>query len=104
MQLQEAYELFKSAPFPANDANSDELSDIYFELADYDGHVAGLVDSLLKKRGDPKNLKYDYELENKLNEFLKKTDPTDPDYATATEMMAYLQKISKLIAVAESGN
>lgn len=104
MELQEAYELFKSIPFPDNKAVNEELADIYFELADYDGYVAGTIDKLLnKKEVNRKELEYDITLENKITDFLKEVNNTeDSDYVTATEMINYLKGIKGLITIAVS--
>jgi hypothetical protein len=46
-ELQRKLEEFKALPFPKNSEN-DELSNIFAELVELDGHIAGLVTTFLK--------------------------------------------------------
>jgi hypothetical protein len=46
-ELSKEYESFKELPFP-EPPESDELYDIFSELVEYDGYVAGLISSFLK--------------------------------------------------------
>jgi hypothetical protein len=46
-ELHRAFERLREAPFPRDSESSDALSDLHAELAEYDGHVAGIAASLL---------------------------------------------------------
>jgi hypothetical protein len=48
-RLASAFEQFKRIPFPSP-ARDDELYEIYCDLADHDGWVAGIVDTFIDKR------------------------------------------------------
>lgn len=64
-----AFQEFIKIDFPVPSEN-DELNDIYFELLEYDGHVAGLVSSYLK--GSPINKEFIFRnktIINSLNNF-----------------------------------
>ena len=60
--LEEAFAAFRDVPFPRGSAD-EELSDAHAELAEYDGHVAGVVTTLLAG-GDvsPEQLAFDDDL------------------------------------------
>lgn len=65
--LRETFEKFKSMPFPENPEN-DELYDIFSDLVQLDGHIAGLASSVLSGKIVDKELVFvDEEMNNRLN-------------------------------------
>jgi hypothetical protein len=46
-RLQDALERLRTTPFPEDSGTSEQLSELHAELAEYDGHVAGVASSVL---------------------------------------------------------
>jgi hypothetical protein len=90
------YKEFRNTPFPRNSFNA-ELHEIHAELVDYDGYVAGLVDTYLKDSNKyPKNLEYDQSLEDRV-EKLREINDSELN----KEIEIYLDYLRKIKAVIE---
>ena len=100
MDLQKAFEIFKSIPFPDDSPANEELSNIFSEIVLYDMFIAGNVDAILSGN---KNIAIENDniLEKKVNDFLKKENLVEEDRQTALRLKKYLNEISLLITVAK---
>lgn len=94
-QLAIAFEEFKRIPCP-EPPESDDLYDLYSELMEYDGHVAGLVSSFLNGNQISRSLVYRNE---KLIERLI-TNPDDTDELNL--LKSYFEQLDEMIQMLRS--
>jgi hypothetical protein len=94
-ELQQKFSEFKQLPFPENSAN-DELSDIFAELVQLDGHVAGLVTTFLLGKPVRRELVYiDLDLDQKLQAF----QPSSvTEQKTVSAYQTYKSRLDELIS------
>ncbi|HWQ53739.1 MAG TPA: hypothetical protein VN442_08640 [Bryobacteraceae bacterium] len=95
--LENALKEFESLKFP-NDCDDEELSELHAELALLDGHVVGLVQSLLNGQRVPIS---DFQSDDQLRRRLQQAaDSEDSGLKIATEYLNYLSALERLIAAA----
>jgi hypothetical protein len=51
-ELRRAFEAFTRTPFPPAESDDDEIDELRADLAEYDGHIAGIISTLVG-RGKP---------------------------------------------------
>ena len=97
--LQLAFDRLRSVPFPRDSALSDELSDLHAELAEYDGHVAGIASSLLGNAPvDASLLRSDDVLQSGLERAA--SELRGGAQATAEEYLAYFRLLEDVLNAA----
>ena len=95
-KLKDEFELFKSMPFPEK-PDDDELYDIFSELVELDGHIAGLVSSMLKGKKVNRELLY---VDQTFNKLVDDYHPKSKEFQA--EMQAYKDYKKKLDRLLES--
>ena len=96
-ELKGQFEIFKSIPFPL-DSSDDELSEIHAELADFDGYITGLVDTLLAYRSAIA-IQYDQALEERIRSALQRKE--GGDFFQVDQYLKYILVIKKLANLAQ---
>lgn len=100
-KLSETYKTFRRLKFPKTPTN-DILDDIFTDLVQYDSHVAGSVDKLLKGKAiKSTDLYFDIGLEKRIQEFISQAKNQD-DLKNAETYLQYLDNLRELIRVAEA--
>jgi hypothetical protein len=97
--LRQKYDEFRHVAFPASPTQSDQLTEIHADLAEYDGHVSGVTASILG--GMPVAigaLRPDDHLRARLE--LLRENSSAPTYAEAAEHLDYLGRLDDLLRVA----
>jgi hypothetical protein len=98
-ELQRAHGRLREAIFPRDSVVSDDLSDLHAELAEYDGHVAGVASSLLGGAPvEPSLLARDAALEERLERAAGDSDGSARDDAEA--YLAYYRLLDEVLAAA----
>jgi hypothetical protein len=93
--LKISFEEFKALPFP-DDSDDPNLSEIHAELAEYDGFVAGLIDSILAgAKVLPNELQIDKKLRSRLTELLNSSNTEVKNEAES--YLEYLNKLEQLV-------
>lgn len=93
-ELKQKFAAFKELPFPQNSIN-DELSDIFAELIQYDGHVAGLVTTFLAGKPIRRELVW---VDRVIDQQLKDVHPKDGrDYETISQYQLYKSRLDELV-------
>jgi hypothetical protein len=91
--LRDALRSFETLGFPEDSSCEEELSEAHAELAQLDGHIVGLIQSLLAGERVPvSDLRADPELRNLLEQA---ADPRN-GVANARTAVAYLTHLSEL--------
>jgi hypothetical protein len=95
-KLRQKFEEFKALQFPGNSAN-DTLSDIFAELVELDGHIAGLVYTFLMGKPVRKELvSPDLDLDQRLDGF----EPSNvEEYETVLSYQNYKSYLDELINI-----
>jgi hypothetical protein len=104
-EINKEFQKFKAISFPENSSNNEILSDLFFELVQFDSYIAGAVDKIIaRKKVNVEEIQFDEAVENKLNDFINKSNiPGDIDLAR--KYLKYLYDIRKLIDfVKKDGN
>ena len=100
--LKTEFEKFKSIPFPKDSSDNEILSEIFFDLVQYDSYIAGTIDKLLSGQiVDNKELIYEVQFETRLAEFIDKTENSN-DKVLAKEYLEYLSSIKSLLEISLS--
>ena len=93
MKLMQDFEAFKQIPFP-DPPDSDVLNDLWTELVEFDGHVAGLVSSFLRgSMVDPNFLATDRKLGLRLNNYVAQSEQEEMQLAKCQAYKAQLDSL-----------
>lgn len=98
--LSDALHKFEEIPFPP-DSNDDRLSELHARLAEYDGYVAGLIETILRGGGLPSNVaEFDENLRSRLEQIA--AHGSDSSAGEAQTYLAYLQGLFDLLEMARA--
>jgi hypothetical protein len=95
-ELRGQFDLFKTIPFPTNSID-DELSILHADLAEYDGYIAGKINTLLTNR-IPFNITYDNSLEERIQSVLKAKEGRE--LIVGSQYLNYILVIKRLTNLA----
>lgn len=97
--LRDALNSLRKSSFPGDSPTSDTLSELHAELAEYDGHVAGVVASLLGgSRVEPRLLEPDLKLRSRLELFAE--NASEPLRSEARQHLSYCERLDRLLDIA----
>jgi hypothetical protein len=95
--INKEWEEIKEIPFPKN-SKFREIEDLRIELIEYDGFLAGQIDSVLTKNSKSyEKIITNPEIENKLDELYGKYKDKDPIIANMFEYYNKYKSLIKLI-------
>lgn len=98
-QLKQKYDRFRQDAFPAAPTQSGQLSEIRNDLVEYDGHIAGIAESILAGASvDRELLQPDRQLRSRLE--LLRDNSSAPTDAEAAEYLDYLGRLEELLDLA----
>lgn len=99
--LSEALVAFKKIEFP-NSPSADSLEDMFVELVQYDGYIAGNVEKVIRgKRLKQDEIYYDLELEEKLRSYIS-LNREGTNVEEAKVYLLYLKELKGLVEAVES--
>jgi len=91
------FENLKQVPFPKT-PTSDSLYDIFSEIVELDGHIAGLVSSLIRGNMVQRKLVFiDEGLNDKINSYITTNPNEAEELLTYRDYKAELDKLTKII-------
>jgi hypothetical protein len=97
-RLRRAFDGFKNIPFPTGSTGeSDELGELHAELVQYDGHIAGLVTTLIGYARPSHPITFDEDLKARLHAAAQRGGQ---DAADARRYLDYLEHIRHLVELA----
>jgi hypothetical protein len=98
-ELRQTYDEFRRIGFPASATRSHQLGEIRTDLVEYDGHVAGIVESVLADAPiDISLLEPDRSLRARLE--LLRENSSAPTNAEAAEYLRYLARLDEMLDLA----
>ena len=92
------YNVLLNTPFPDNYPANDDVSDIFLDLVEYDGYMAGLFEKVVSgKSYDHLLVTYDQDLENRIIKLINSKELDSMSKAALLEYHKYLLQIKDLV-------